>query len=1172
MQPRGHSLLSCLLRVLCLALGAGILAGEVAAQSLTVTTWVGQRTIAPASVDGTGTNARFSYIPAMVADAAGNIFVSDANNFTIRKVTPAGVVTTFAGLAGSSGYVDATGANARFRQPGAMARDAAGNLYVGDGTRVRKISPAGAVTTLVAQPGLVGAASSGTTGNAFNGDAVWGFNLVTALVVDAGNNLLVGDFSAIRKIGNDSRESVLAGARFAQGAADGPGADARFGIISGLALDTNGNLFASDTINHNVRKITSAGVVSTVAGLAGSGGFADGRGATARFDAPAGLAFDGAGGLVIADGNNHGLRRLSPTGIVTTIAGGPGLPVVIGPDGFSVFGDGVGSLARFGGPSAVTVDAAGTVFVADGGTIRKGANVAVAAKIIVAPTAQTSPAGQRATFSVVANGNPAVTYRWQRQIAASAPWADVADGGSFAGATTAALVVSNISLAMDKHQFRCVATNSLGGDTSAAAALAVDPPVIVVPLRVATLAGKAGTNAGGADGAGGAARFTFPQALALDGAGNLYVVDSMANRIRKTTAAGVVSTVAGTGSSGSADGPATAAQFNMPGGIAVDSVGVVYVADSANCTIRKITPAGVVTTLAGQAGQRGFANGTGGAARFSAPVSMVLDPTGLLVVADSLNGVLRKITPTGIVTTIDYHFPDPTDPNLPLSTPQGLAVDAANNLYVADSGNHTVRKITPAGNVTTLGGKAGVAGSMDGRALNARFNSPTAVALDAAGNVYVADTGNHTIRKISAAGLVSTVAGLAPSAANANSSGSADGIGAVARFNQPRGLVIDRSGTLFIADSLNNTLRKATATDAVSTGDPVVFSVLTVGDSQPVTYQWRKNSVAIAGATSELFSIPTASASDAGEYSVEVSTDGGGVVSAAVKLAIGPIGEPVVTPPVQPPVTPPTPVSRIVNLSIRSTAGQGAATLAVGFVVNGRLPLLVRGIGPSLAQFGVGSALADPRLAVYAGSALAASNDNWANTSELRDAVARLGAFALADGSLDAALLAAMEPGAFTAQCTGANNATGIALVELYDAGTTGSGRLVNVSARSQVGAGEGVLIAGFSISGTAPRSLLIRGVGPALAEFGVAGVLADPQLRLVDEKGALQAQNDNWADNAAGAQVSIAAQAVGAFPLSAGSKDAALVVALAPGTYSVQLGGTAGSTGVGLVEIYEIP
>jgi hypothetical protein len=265
--------------------------------------------------------------------------------------------------------------------------------------------------------------------------------------------------------------------------------------------------------------------------------------------------------------------------------------------------------------------------------------------------------------------------------------------------------------------------------------------------------------------------------------------------------------------------------------------------------------------------------------------------------------------------------------------------------------------------------------------------------------------------------------------------------------------------------------------------------------------------------------------------------------------------------------------SRIVNLSIRSTLAAGGS-LTVGFVVSGNgKPLLVRCVGPGLAQFGVGGTLADPRLAFYAGSTLVTNNDNWggaANAAQIVATSAQIGAFALPGGSLDAALLTTLDGGGYSVQVSGAGGDGGIALVELYDANNTTAARLANVSARTQVGAGESALFAGFVVTGNARRKVLIRAIGPTLGAFGVTGALMDPRLDLIAAgASAPLAGNNDWGG---GTELTAAFGAVGAFPLAAEAKDAALLVTLDPGSYTVQVSGVGGLTGEALVEIYEVP
>ena len=323
---------------------------------------------------------------------------------------------------------------------------------------------------------------------------------------------------------------------------------------------------------------------------------------------------------------------------------------------------------------------------------------------------------------------------------------------------------------------------------------------------VTTVAGRGGVQ-GSTDGSGAAASFSLPAGIACDAAGSLYVADSGNHTVRKITPAGKVTTVAGkSGSFGSADGSGVVARFYFPQGIACDAAGYLYVTD-ANGTIRKITPAGKVTTLAGQAGSHGIADGRGAAARFASLGGVACDAAGNLYVVDTGGSTIRKITPAGRVTTLagsagTLGSADGSGAAASFSLPADIACDAGGNLYVTD-GNNTIRKITPTGEVTTLAGQAGSFGSADGIGSVARFTFPQGIACDGAGYLYVADE-DGTIRKITPAGKVTTLAG------QADSPGVADGNGAAARFSNPTGITCDAAGNLYVADSANNTIRKIT--------------------------------------------------------------------------------------------------------------------------------------------------------------------------------------------------------------------------------------------------------------------------------------------------------------------------------------------------------------------------
>lgn len=352
----------------------------------------------------------------------------------------------------------------------------------------------------------------------------------------------------------------------------------------------------------------------------------------------------------------------------------------------------------------------------------------------------------------------------------------------------------------------------------------------------------------------------------------------------------------------------------------------------------------------------------------------------------------------------------------------------------------------------------------------------------------------------------------------------------------------------------------APADQSAPLGGSVVFSVVASGAS-PLSYQWSKDGRAITAANNAILSLTNLTYNDAGSYSVAVSNGAGTTTSRTVTLIVS------------------QPESKIVNVSVRTTAGAGSESLIVGFVISGQgagKPILVRGIGPSLAQFDVTGVLVDPQLTLYRDTVSLLSNDDWGSgTAAAVDQLAALfgstGAFQLNRNSKDAALRTALNAGAYSANVT-STAGTGIALVELYDADFAAAPRFSNVSARSQVGVGAGILIVGFAIRGNAPMKVMVRGVGPALAAFGVSGVLANPQLVLLKDNNDVVDSNDDWWRNGGAQALAPVFTATGAFPLTNGTADAALLAVLQPGSYTAQVKGAENTTGVALVEVYEVP
>ncbi len=491
------------------------------------------------------------------------------------------------------------------------------------------------------------------------------------------------------------------------GSDDGEGATARFYSPIGIATDADGNLYVADLNNGTVRKVTPSGYTTTLAGLAGAIGKTNGLGAAALFNGPAGTAVDSKGNVYLADAGNHQIRKITPAGVVSVFAGGSS----------SGAADGNGTKAFFTFPADVAVDSADNVYVADGGnnTIRK-----------------ITPSGD-----------------------------------------------------------------------------------------VTTLAGSAPVR-GFKDGVGKVAQFSVPQGVACDKDGNVYVADTGNESIRKITPAGVVSTFAGHAGPGHDDGTGAAASFNLPYGVAVGPSGNIYVADTDNNLIRKITPDGAVTTIAGgtEFSNSGSTDGTGTSARFAAPYDIAADGAGNLYVAEGNNNVVRKVTTNGVVTTLAGRARalGPRDGALSEALFQDMAADTLGNLYVID--DRLIRKISPTGVVSTVAGGPWDALNpyIDGAASAARFQTPLGLAVDRAGNVYVAEANAHTIRRIAPNGTVSTIAG------KRNQLGHTDGAGAQAQFAYPVDVAVDRDGAVYVAEDC--TIRKIGTDGVVSSvvGKPGSFS------------------------------------------------------------------------------------------------------------------------------------------------------------------------------------------------------------------------------------------------------------------------------------------------------------------------------------------------------------
>ncbi len=666
---------------------------------------------------------------------------------------------SFTTLAGGGGFrTNLPGSAARFWWPIAVAMDAAGNAYVADqgNHSISKVTPDGTVTTFAGRSGAAGSANGAGTAARFN--------LPSGAAVDREGNVFIADTlnNSIRRVTPAGVVSTLAGQAGSRGGADGSGSAAQFNEPFGVALDSAGNVYVADTWNHTIRKVSRAGVVTTLAGVAGSPGSADGTGEAARLNGPNGLVVDSATNIYVADTFNHTIRMLKPVGTeweVTTLAGEAGSS---GKD------DGTNHDARFNEPNGMSLDGAGNLYVVEWAnhTIRR-----------LTPD----------------DGNWVVTT-----LAGSAGNLGSADGKS-----NDARFNNPAGIALDSAGDFYIA--------DAANHLVRRVKRTGTDWAVTTLAGLGG-NSGSTDGVRTSARFKGPSGVAVDGSGTLYVADHLNHTIRSVSPGrGIVSTTAGLpGYGGSAGGTPDTTRLGGPFGVAVDSAGNVYVAETVNCTIRRITPSGEVTTLAGQPGVLGGDDGSNGDATFQYPQGIAVDKSGSLYVADSSGYTIRKVTPVGtdwVVTTLAgryYTFgsQNGTGTGARFNLPTGVAVDRAGNVFVADTLNHLIRKVTPAGVVTTFAGGAGVPGDADGTGTAARFYAPMGVAVDSEDNVYVADTYNNTIRKVTPTRVVTTLGGLA------GTLGTADGTGDAARFTNPAGVAVDNAGNLYVTDFYFNTVRK----------------------------------------------------------------------------------------------------------------------------------------------------------------------------------------------------------------------------------------------------------------------------------------------------------------------------------------------------------------------------
>ncbi len=651
---------------------------------------------------------------------------------------------------------------------------------------------------------------------------------------------------------------LLNGAAFAQsiftvaggGTDDGrPATVTSLNEPSAVAVDSSGNLYVADTNNHRVRKVAAAtGIVTTVAGTGAPGFSGDGGPAAgASLDSPGGIAIDPMGNLYVADENNDRIRKISAeSGIITTVAGGG-----------NSYGDGGPATATFLiSVTGVAVDASGNIYIALEFDFRVR-KVSAATGII-----STIAGNGREGFS--GDGGPATAASLMSAQAVAVDNAGniyIADreNARIRKVTAATGIISTLA---------GNGTQGFSGDGGRATAASLERPEGVAVDRlgnvyiaddfndrirkvtaatgiITTLVGTSESGFSGDGGPASMATLRSPSAVALDSEENLYIADRLNHRIRKVFSAnGTITTVAGSGAPGLIrdGGPATAALLDFPLSVALDAAGNLYIADTSNHRIRRVAATnGHITTVAGN-GVADF-SGDGGpatAASLWQPAAVAVDSSANIYIADRRSGRIRKVSSaTGLITTVAGNgtegFSGDGGPALSasMSRAQGIAVDRSGNLYIADMDNHRIRKVTAAtGIITTIAGRGSGFSGDGGPSTAASLYYPEDVAVDALGNLYIADSGNYRIRKIVAVtGIITTVAG------NGNSGGLGDGGAATAAsVPAPSSVAVDLSGNLYITSSYR--VRKVRASTGVITtfaGGPDAYEGGARGDGGPAT-------------------------------------------------------------------------------------------------------------------------------------------------------------------------------------------------------------------------------------------------------------------------------------------------------------------------------------------------
>jgi hypothetical protein len=694
-------------------------------------------------------------------------------SFTITPAIQGKIIVTVAGN-GDRGYSgdDGLATEAMLSYPRGVTVDLSGNLYIADNynSRIRKVYTGGLITTVAGGGIMMTDGGPATEARLFS---------PVGVAVDASNNIYIVDQCRVRKVDTDGIITTVAGNTCGDSGDGGPAIQAQLRDPSHVTVDAVGNLYIADTFR--VRKVGTSGIITTVAGDGQSGYRGDGGPATAAsFMGVRSVALDVAGNLYIADQGNNRIRKVDTNGIVTTVAGN-------GVQGYQGDG-GQATEARLYRPLSVSVDVFGNLYIVDNGNncVRKVETNGVITTI----------AGN-GTEGYGGDNGPATLAQLRYP----------------SGVTTD--VFGNLYIAdRGNNRIRSIKDIFVPQDTF---------NVII------TAAGNGIMGYSGDGGLSTEAQLNRPSGVAVDATNNIYIADNLSHRVRKVDTNGTITTVAGNGTGGySGDGRlATEAQLYYPSGVAVDVLGNLYIADDYNSCVRKVDRNGVITTVVGN-GDWGY-RGDGGPAtqaQLNAPKSVAVDIWGNLYIVDQGNHRIRKVDANGIITTVagngtrGYAGDGGPAVQAELWYPSDIAVDALHNFYIVDWGNSRIRKVDANGIITTVAGN-GISGytGNGGSAPQASLNGPDAVTVDHLGNLYIADTNNHLIRRVDTNGIITTVVGCG----YVNWTGSGNywgdgGPGIKAALNYPLDVTTNPLGELYIVDYWNDRVRLVTPKRNTITG------------------------------------------------------------------------------------------------------------------------------------------------------------------------------------------------------------------------------------------------------------------------------------------------------------------------------------------------------------------